>query len=162
MLEAWAGASTQAAPTNGQNEYLFTSLSPLASIELTIAPRWLIVFVASLLVVGLSIAWIYMPQSQRRWLLVAFCMAIAFSAVVYPAMTLLVAQAALLGAILSGVAILVARLSTHSRRSPVRAMASPSSQRVLTSRAESLSPPAFIATGSTAPTTSLRLSESQR
>ena len=69
-LEEWVGASEQMAPTDAQNQYLFTGLLPVSTIELVTGPRWLIVLAASAAVLALVIAWLYVPGAGGRgsWL----------------------------------------------------------------------------------------------
>ena len=56
-LEEWSGAEMQSAemqsgPPQSLNEYLFTGLAPVSTMQFVTAPRWLIVLVASAAVLG--------------------------------------------------------------------------------------------------------------
>jgi hypothetical protein len=73
---------------------------------------------------------------------------------------LLLAQASVLGIVLAGLALLVARLVARPTRWPV-VLPAGSSLRQPTLRAESIVMPPVAATASTSPTISLRGSESE-
>jgi len=159
QLEEWTGASTQLAATASQNEYLFTGLAPLQSIEVLVAPRWLVVLAASAGVLVVALAWIYLPVIRRGPLVVALAFALAGLAVSFPVPALLLAQASVLGLVLAGFALLVARLVSRPSRWPV-VLSGGSSLRQPTPRAESIVMPPVAATASTSPTISLRALES--
>ncbi len=112
-LEQWVGASTQQAPTSAQNEYLYSGLAPVSSIEVVTAPRWFIVLVSSGAVLALALAWMYVPAVRRRWIVVAVACLLATLAVAYPTPAMLLAQAAVLGVLLAGLAVLIARLAAR-------------------------------------------------
>lgn len=158
-LEEWVGATQQLAPSEGQNQYLYSGLLPVATIELSTAPRWIIVFIASVIVLAIACAWISVPPDYRLRITLAGCAVLALLAVAYPTAGLLAAQAAILGTVLSGIAFILARVRRRPHRSGGRAITSPSSQRMTVPRAESMLMPPFIATASTAPTASLRMPE---
>jgi hypothetical protein len=159
QLEEWVGASTQLAATGSLNEYLFTGLAPLQSIEVTVAPRWLVVLAASAGVLLLALAWIYLPAIRRGPLIVAAAFALAGLAVAFPVPALLLAQASVLGLVLAGLALLIARLVARPSRWPV-VLPGGSSLRPSAPRAESIVMPPVAATASTSPTISLRALES--
>ncbi|HJQ82373.1 MAG TPA: hypothetical protein VJ828_20600 [Lacipirellulaceae bacterium] len=159
-LEQWAGASTQLPATGLHNEYLFTSIAPLSSIALVVAPRWLVVLAASTCVLLLVLAWIYLPILRRVQIVIAAAILVAGLATAFPIPALLLAQASVLGVVLSGLALLVARLVARPTRWPV-VLPAGSSLRPPMSRAESIVMPPVAATASTSPTISLRLSESE-
>jgi hypothetical protein len=159
-LEDWVGASRQLPATGLQNEYLFTSLAPLSSIELVVAPRWLVVLVASACVLLLVLAWIYVPVIRRVQLLIAVAVFLAGLAIAFPVPALLLAQASILGIVLAGLALLVAHLVQRPARWPV-VLPAGSSLRQPTPRVESIVMPPVAATASTSPTISLRMSESE-
>jgi hypothetical protein len=159
-LEEWVGASRQLPATGLQNEYLFTSLAPLSSIELVVVPRWLVVLFASACVLLLALAWIYVPVIRRVQILIAVAILLAGLAITFPVPALLLAQASILGIVLAGLALLVARLVQRPARWPV-VLPAGSSLRHATPRAESIVMPPVAATASTSPTISLRMSESE-
>jgi hypothetical protein len=159
QLEEWVGASTQLAATGSLNEYLFTGLAPLQSIEVIMAPRWLVVLCASAGVLILALAWIYIAAIRRGPLVVAVAFALAGLAVAFPVPALLLAQASVLGLVLAGLALLVARLVARPSRWPV-VLPVGSSLRQPTPRPESIVMPPVAATASTSPTISLRALES--
>jgi hypothetical protein len=161
-LEDWTNASEQPGPTNGQNVYLYTGLLPVSSIELTTSPRWLIVLVASAIVLAISTLLMYLPSGRRNWVLAGLACAIAAGAIAYPTPALLAAQAAAIGLVLSVVALLLSRFVARPIRIPISPIVSPSSQRVSTPRSDSRLMPPVISAASTAPTASLHISELER
>jgi hypothetical protein len=161
-LEEWIDSSTQAAPTDGQNIYLFTGLIPVSTIELVTAPRWLIVFAASGAVLLTVVALLYVPAAKRNWILAAIACALAVAALAYPTAAVLLAQAAAIGFMLSILAVALSHIfSRPPRMTTMTPMVSPSSQRLSTPR-ESILVPSVIAAASTAPTASLQIAESER
>jgi hypothetical protein len=96
-LEAWVGATSQLAPSNSQSEYLFGGFAPATSIEIVIVPRWLIVLVASGVLLAAAVGWIYVPRARRAWVGVALAVAIASFAIAYPTPAALLGEAAILG-----------------------------------------------------------------
>jgi hypothetical protein len=161
-LEKWVGATTQIAPTPNDNEYLFTGLLPVMSIEMVTAPRWFIVLVASSSALALVAGWFYLPIRTRPWMLVAVAVVIAAAAVTYPTAAVFIAQAAAIGIVLALVSMLLARWISGSHRRPPTPTFTPSSRRILTPRAESVVMPPAIAAASTSPTVTLRTSDSER
>lgn len=160
-LEEWVQATTQNAPTTAQNEYLYTVLAPVMSIEIVTAPRWLIVLISSIVVLAIAVVWIYLPAIRRPWVLAALGCLIAALAVAFPAPALLLAQASALGVVLALIAILLKHLMSRPTHWPVTTTAG-SSQRQITPRADSILMPPVAAGISTAPTVPLRISDSQR
>jgi hypothetical protein len=161
-LEKWVGATAQIAPTANDNEYLFTGLLPVASIELVTTPRWLIVLAASSSALALLAGWFYLPLRLRPWMLVAVIVVIAVTAVAYPTAAVLIAQAAAIGVVLALLSMFVTRWISGPRRRPLAQTFTPSSRRILTPRAESIVMPPAVAGASTSPTISLRTSDSER
>jgi hypothetical protein len=109
-LEQWATASNQPEPSDTQNAYLYSALTP-TSIELVTAPRWLLVLGMSGAVLLLTIAWIYMPVVRRAWIAVAVALAVAALAVAFPSQAVLLGQAAVIGLVASALAVLLKRWS---------------------------------------------------
>jgi hypothetical protein len=161
-LEKWVGATAQIAPTANDNEYLFTGLLPVASIELVTAPRWLIVLAASSSALALLAGWFYLPLRLRPWILVAVIVLIAATAITYPTAAVLIAQAAAIGVVLALLSMFVSRWISGPTRRPLAQTFTPSSRRILTPRVDSIAMPPAIAAGSTSPTVSLRTSDSER
>jgi hypothetical protein len=161
-LESWSGASAQIAASAGNNQYLFTGLLPVSTIELVTAPRWLVVLVASAVGLSLVIGWYYLPVAARSGALVALVIVIAATAVSYPTAALLIAQAAVLGLVLGMLSMLLTRYLMRPRQRLTPSAMAASSQRMITPRAESIVMPPVIAAASTAPTVTLRGSESDR
>lgn len=160
-LEKWTGASAQLAPASNQNQYLFSGLSPVSSIEMVIAPRWLIVLAASAVVLAMTMAWIYVPGVRRGWLVFALACLVAGLAAAYPAPAVLLGQASLLGLILSMLATWLARFTQPRAQWPSPATTS-SILRPSTPRTDPLILPPVATVGSTAPTAPYQLPEAQR
>jgi hypothetical protein len=160
-LEEWVGASPQVAPTSAQNEYLYTVLAPVLTIDLVTAPRWLVVLVASLTVLALGLLWLYIPIARRGWVVVAAGCLVAVLAFGYPAPALLLAQASVLGLVVLLISALLKQLTSRPTHWPVT-VSGGSSQRQTTPRSESILMPPVAAAASTAPTVPLRISDSQR
>jgi hypothetical protein len=109
-IEAWVGATGQLAPSAAQNEYLYSGLAPVASIEVLTAPRWLVVLVVSGTVLGLVSLWIYLPLLQKGWVGIVTAALVVGLAVAYPAPAVLVGQASVLGVVLAAIAIVLRQL----------------------------------------------------
>ena len=109
-LEQWVDASTQLAPADAQNQYLFTGLLPVSTIEVITAPRWLIVLIASTAALVLVLAHVYLPFARQTWVVAVAACAIAALAIIYPTAALLLAQAAAVGVVLAMLAIVLSRL----------------------------------------------------
>jgi hypothetical protein len=162
QLEEWAGATEQPPPPAANNQYLYTGLLPVASIELVSGPRWLVVSAASAGVLALVLGWIYVPAARRSWMVAAAAVALVVAAITYPAAALLLAQASVVGLILAVLAVALSRLVARPTRAAITPIISPSSQRMASPRSDSILMPPVIAAASTAPTVSLRMSDSER
>jgi hypothetical protein len=160
-LEKWVGASSQLAPAPADNQYLFTGLLPVSSIIVVTAPRWLIVLVASSTVLALWACWFYFPMAKRSWMLLSAAVVIAAAAISYPTAAVLVAQASAIGVVLAILSMLSARLMARPGRRAIAPVATAGSQRSHTPRTDSIVIPPVIATASTAPTVTLRSSDSE-
>jgi hypothetical protein len=159
-LESWAGASPQAAPTNMQNQYLFTGIAPVSTMEFITSPRWLVVLAASSCVLGAALALIYVSSIRRRWVLMPVACLLAALALGFPTQALLLAQASALGVVFAIVATIIARLVARPSTWPM--VVSPSgTHREVTPAVESIVMPPIAASASTAPTISLRMPESE-
>ena len=113
-LEDWVGASRQVAPTESQSQYLYTGLLPISTIEVSTAPRWLVVLVVSSAVLLTVLVLIYTPRTLRLWGLAIVACALLISSISYPEAALLLGQAALLGLLLSGLSLLLRRAGRRS------------------------------------------------
>lgn len=111
-LESWVGATSQLGPSAAENAYLFSGLAPMASIELLIAPRWLIVLVASGAMLAVASLWMYVPIVRRGWIVIFLAAVVAALAVAYPAPAVLLGQASVLGVILAAFALALRRWTT--------------------------------------------------
>jgi hypothetical protein len=159
-LEEWAGATTQSAPTGSQNQYLFTGLAPLSTIEFLTAPRWLVVLTASAFVLMLAMVWIYLPVVRRRQIVAASAVALAGLAIAYPIPALLLAQASVVGIVLAGLGLVISRLVARPTRWPV-VLPAGSTMRPTMPRPESIVMPPVAATASTSPTILHRAPQSE-
>ncbi len=159
-LEEWAGASNQMAPAEEHNQYLYTGISPAVSVELITAPRWLIVLVASSVVLTMGLLWIYVPLTRSRWFVAALACVLAGLAVAFPVPAVLLAQASVLGVVVAFLAMVMTRLTARQELVPISL--SIGSSRYSPPRAESILMPPVVATASTAPTVPLRVPEGER
>jgi hypothetical protein len=165
-LENWSGATwahadeARLAPSAAQNEYLYSGLAPLASIEIVTMPRWLIVLLASGAVLALAVVWVYAPIVGRGWVMVSLAIVVAALAVSFPEPAALLGQAAVLGLVLATVVALLRRLTLRPVRWPQFTTSSGSSIHSPLARSDSFVAPPPPA--STSPTARARLSDSQR
>ncbi len=107
QLEDWVGLPAASAkgpinsaadePPPSSNRYLFSALGGSAKLEIMLAPRWLVMLVASFtaLLSGLSV--IYLPALRRPRTLIAAAAGLLVLIVVWPDPAVLIAQAASLG-----------------------------------------------------------------
>jgi hypothetical protein len=161
-LEEWVGAASQLPPSAAQNEYLYSGLAAVSSIEIITAPRWLIVLVASGGVLAVALAWTNVPAVRRRWMLVGVASLLAGFAAAFPTPTMLLAQASVLGVGLAALAAMIARLGSRTSQWHLP-MPTTSPHRPVTPRADSvLLPPMAAASASTAPAAPLLAAESER
>jgi hypothetical protein len=159
-LEQWIGATAQLAPSASENEYLYSGLAPVASIEIVTMPRWLIVLMASGIVIALALAWNRVPVSRQRWILAGAALVVAALALAFPEPAVLVGQASVLGLAIVLVAALVRRLAPRPQRWPQLSTVGGSSRHGALSRSDSSAlPPVPV---SSSPTVQVRLSDSQR
>jgi hypothetical protein len=161
-LETWASASTQIGPAATDHQYLFSGLLPVASIELVTAPRWLIVFAASMLAMALVFGLYYLPVRVRSWMLIVIALVIAAAAVSYPTGAALLAQAAATGVVLATISVFALRTMTRPRQRSLAPSITPSSRRILTPRTDPIAMSPVVSAASTAPTVTLRTSDSER
>jgi hypothetical protein len=115
-LETWSGASTGQRPTPGQSEYLYSGLASAGTIEMVVAPRWLIVLTASVAVLLPALLWIYVPAVRRLPIVLLLAFVIAAFAVAFPTLAVLVGQASLLGLGCSLAAAWIAHFLSHATR----------------------------------------------
>lgn len=108
-LETWSNASHRAALPAATNRYLYGTVGPPIDLELRVAPRWLIVFLASggALLAGLAV--VYVPALRRPTLLVAVLVVFVALGVAFPEPALMLLQAASLGGVLVLVAAVLRR-----------------------------------------------------
>ncbi|HVW36833.1 MAG TPA: hypothetical protein VHB99_05995, partial [Pirellulales bacterium] len=112
------GASP-AAFSSSTNEYLFSSIEIGGAQHVRTASRSSLVLIGSGLVLLAGLALIYAPALRHPALLFVAALAIFSGALVYPDVTLLWLQAAVAGALLTGVAGLLERNVSRRRRREV-------------------------------------------
>ncbi len=159
-LEAWAGASQQLAPTESQSQYLYAGLLPVSTISIITGSRWIIVVAASSTILLLVITWLYLSESQRKWIAAALAVAVAVGSISYPEVSLLIGEASILGVLLSGLAFVLVRSLRRPARPGSVAKVAPSSHRAVTPWGDSIRMSSVLASGSTAPTATLQIADS--
>ncbi len=119
QLESWVGAENQTPVSAETNRYLFSGLGTEVRCELRTTQRSWIVLGASgaALVVGLML--IYVPVCRRPGTLLTLALALLCVGMLYPEPTLLIAQAAILGLVLTLTAWLLERSVVRRRRSTI-------------------------------------------
>ncbi len=110
-LAAWVGLprSVGMYPTTGLNCYLFSTLGPLESCEIATVGRTTIVFAASGIVLLAGLAFIYLRAARHPIVRLAAVVLLAGGAAKYPELTLLAAQASVIGLVLVLVALALRR-----------------------------------------------------
>ena len=127
-LETWSGATVGTPAPAMANRYLFSSLGGTRHLSFRTASRASIVLAAAgaVLVVGLLL--IYIPASRQPGILFAGCVVLLAMGIWYPEPTLLLAQAATLGLVLTLLAGLLRLITSPRRPSGVLARSSASSR----------------------------------
>jgi len=97
QLEEWSGASRQTDLPTTASRYLFSSLETVKRCDLRTANRWVIVFVASSVVLGAGLLLIYVRPIRHPAVLLVVAIVVLAGAVSYPGPALLASQAASLG-----------------------------------------------------------------
>lgn len=109
QLEAWSGGENLPEPAQRANRYLFSATGPPGPCELRTARRPMIVLAASALALIAGLLLLYVRWLRHPAALLALAAVLGWTAVVYPAATLLTAQAASLGVLLATVAAVLQR-----------------------------------------------------
>ncbi len=131
-LEQWTRAGSERPVPNpkGTSRYLFSTFGPAQSVELVTASRTWIVGAASGLALLIGLVVIYIPVTRHPLFGLILVIAILGTAVVWPGVSLLAAQAAGMGMVLSLLgAILYRGVARRRRRTIRRDMASSVSER---------------------------------
>lgn len=131
-LEQWTRAGSERPVPNpkGTSRYLFSTFGPAQSVELVTASRTWIVGAASGLALLIGLVVIYIPVARHPLFGLILVIAIVGTAVVWPGVSLLAAQAAGMGMVLSLLgAILYRGVARRRRRTIRRDMASSVSER---------------------------------
>ena len=103
-LETWAGAAPHSPLPTSTNRYLYSTLGAPTALHVRVAPRWSIVLAASGLALVAGLALVYVPRLRRAGLLWVAAIILIAVGVIYPEPTLMLLQAASLGALLTLVA----------------------------------------------------------
>lgn len=101
QLEAWTGATPQSAIPERANQYLFSTLSDASQASIHTASRTWIVLLASSVALIAGLLLIYVPASRHPATLLATALGLSAAGLVAPEPTLLLAQAASLGLVLT-------------------------------------------------------------
>lgn len=129
-LEDWVGAVRDVSVPEATSRYLFSNFGPPESRRLCTASRTWIVSAASGLALLLGLLAIYVPAVRRPAFGLILLVAMAGAAATWPGATLLAAQAAGMGLVLSVFAVVLYRgMARRRRRAPRREMASSVLQR---------------------------------
>jgi hypothetical protein len=158
QLESWSGAASRAALPERMNQYLFSSLGAVDGAVVHTAGRTWIVLWASgaALVAGLLL--IYVPASRHPATLFAAGIALLATGLISPEPTLLMAQAASLGLMLTLLAGLLER--RVSRRYRIAALQEPSSHRIEAGASRTNRPYSIAISGNSSSTRTLAAMES--
>ncbi len=162
-LEAWVGATNQLGPSSAQSSFLFSGLAPVASIELLTAPRWLIVLVASGVILAVVSLWMYVPVVRRGWIAILFAVLVAGLAIAYPTPAVLLGQASVLGVFLAAIALALRRWTASRTALQPPPTAGSTNIRLRSSlRTDSFLAPLPVPSNSSAPTSTLAAPEVDR
>jgi len=118
-LEAWSGAAHRAPASRATNRYLFSTAGHPEQVELRIASRATIVLIASGLALVVGLLLIYVPAVRHPATVFAAAVILLAVGLLYPAPTVLLAQAAVIGLVLTLVAGLLHRGLPRRRVLPV-------------------------------------------
>ena len=108
-LEQWIGASTNATVTEASNSYLFSSLGEYPSLRIRTVRRASLVFGASFAVLLTGLALIYVPILRHPVCLFVAAVGALAMGTFAPDLAVIFGQAAVLGAVLIGLAVLLTR-----------------------------------------------------
>jgi hypothetical protein len=111
QLESWMKASRQALLPRASNEYLFGALGRWPTMTVGLAHRRAIAAVASALFLAGGLLLIHVPRARHPSLILLVAVVLGAAAVVSPATALLAAQGALLGILVTMVAVAIAWFS---------------------------------------------------
>ncbi len=124
QLEAWIGVPANGplpeeadrGALQGTNRYLFSNLGDVGRVEVQTADRFWIVLLASMAALAVGLLLIYVPWVRKPGPLFVVGLAMLGIGVIYPEPTLLLAQAAVLGLLLSLLAGLLQRSLVRRQR----------------------------------------------
>jgi hypothetical protein len=109
-LEQWTQTVHEAIAPESMNVYLFSVMGDQGALEVWIARRSTIVFVASSIVLAVVLLALYAPALRRPRSLAVVGMLVCVMAMAYPGPAIVLGQAALLGVGLAAIAALLRRL----------------------------------------------------
>ena len=121
-LETWAQATSQDPPPEEWNGYLFSSVDVEESRGGILAPRFLLLLSVSGLALATGLAWIYLPRTRHPAVLFVGGLLLLGGAVLVPDLAIATTQAAYLGLVLAGLALLLKWIvdSRHAGRTVIR------------------------------------------
>jgi len=114
-LENWSGAAHRTPVPAGTNRYLYSTLGPVGPCRLRTASRSWIVLVSSGAALVLGLVLIYVPAVRRPGLLLVLIVGLVGMGAWSPAAAVLVAQAAVLGLVLTVLAGVLQRVVVERR-----------------------------------------------
>jgi hypothetical protein len=152
-LEVWSGAQGHEQPLPASiNSYLFSGPAPQESIQITTVSRPVLVFLASGLSLAVGLLWIYFPSVRRPALIFIAGVALLSSAAVWPDLSLLATQAAVIGAALVVLAIVLER---RLGRRPSQVASRRSSSSIVSRHSTHSHPRVVVPTGASTQTAAL-------
>ena len=146
-LESLVGGEAGLPPRAGTNRYLFSTVGVVAPLEVWVVSRSVLVFAASLGLLGLGLLLIYFPPARHPGLILVLAVCILAASLIQPEAALLLAQASSLGLAL---AFLAAALARKTLRRPHKVVTSRGSSRAVLDRSAT---PAFYRSSKSAPST---------
>jgi hypothetical protein len=108
-LEALVGGGASMPEWAGSNRYLFSTVGMVTPLDVWVVSRSVLVFVASLLLLTVGLAFIYFPRVRHPALILALALVVFAGSLIQPETALLLAQAGSLGVVLAVVAAGLAR-----------------------------------------------------
>jgi hypothetical protein len=118
QLEAWSGASRQAAPGQGTQAYLFSGFGPVPRLSIRTINRTWIVLVGAGGALAVGLAMLYLPGFRHPfWLAIAAIASAALGSWI-PEPAALAVQAAVLGTVLVGISAAIKRALGRGKSIP--------------------------------------------
>jgi hypothetical protein len=115
-LETWVGTVHRAAPSDGLNVYLFSTLGTVEGGEVRTASRAWIVLLSSGTVLLAGLLLVYLPPLRHPVALMALAFGLLSLGMIYPEPTILLAQTSSIGLVLAMIAGLFVRMFPYRRK----------------------------------------------